>query len=170
MVVRDALRVTSIERTLLDLASLGVRVDRLAHEALAKRLTTKRKLVEVAERHRGRKGAPALLAAATGREVRSDLEAAFLAFLSDHGLPLPLTNVYLGRYTVDCLYAEQRLIVELDEHGHRSAYAFEEDRERDRHHATLGYTTIRVTEASLNASTAASIRSALDVLKHSLVD
>src|SRR5262249_33768855 len=98
-----------------------------------------------------RKGAPALLAAAIGRQVRSDLEAAFLTFLNDYELPLPLTNVYLGRYTVDCLYEDQKLIVELDEHGHRSAYAFEHDRERDRHHARLGYTTIRATERALNA-------------------
>jgi hypothetical protein len=55
LVVRDGLRVTSIERTLLDLASLGVNVDRLAHEALAKRLTTKTKLRNTADEHRGRK-------------------------------------------------------------------------------------------------------------------
>jgi very-short-patch-repair endonuclease len=94
----------------------------------------------------------------------------FLAFLTDHGLPLPQTNVYLGRYTADCLYADQKLIVELDEHGHQSAWAFEADRERDRHHATIGYATIRVTEASLSARLAAAIRSALDGLKRSLVD
>jgi len=133
-VVKDGLRVTSIERT------------------LAKRLTTQTTLVETAQRHRGRRGAPALLAAANGRPVRSDLERRFLAFLSDHGLPLPLTNVYLGRYTVDCLYEDHKLIIELDEHGHRSAHAFEEDRQRDRHHATLGYTTIRITDQALNAA------------------
>ncbi len=49
-------------------------------------------------------------------------------------------NVDLGRYTADCVYERQKLIIELDEHAHQSSWAFEEDRQRDRHHATLGYT------------------------------
>src|SRR5262249_20074393 len=138
--------------------SLGVNVDRLAHEALAKRLTTQTKLVETAQRHRGRRGAPALLAAANGRQLRSNLERRFLAFLNDDGLPLPLTHVSPGRYTADCLYEDHKLIIELDEHGHRSAHAFEEDRQRDRHHATLRYTTIRITDQALNAALAAQLR------------
>jgi very-short-patch-repair endonuclease len=121
-------------------------------------LTTKARLRDTADEHRGRKGAPALLAIAGARHVRSDLERLFLTFLTDHGLPLPMTNVYLGRYTADCLYEDHKLIIELDEHGHRSALAFEEDRERDRHHATIGYTTIRVTKPALNAALAGQLR------------
>jgi len=161
MVVRDGLQVTSIERTLLDLASISVDVDRLAHEALAKRLTTQAKLRDTASEHRGRRGAPALLAAANAKHVRGNLEREFLTFLNDHGLPLPLTNVKLGRHTVDGLYEEQRLVIELDEDGHRSAWAFEEDRERDRDHAALGHRTMRVTEGALNDRLARVLEQAL---------
>jgi very-short-patch-repair endonuclease len=161
IVVRDRLRVTSIERTLLDLASLGVDVDRLAHEAIAKRLTTQTKLRHTATEHRGRKGAPALLAAANAKHVRSKLERKFLTFLTDHGLPLPETNVKLGRHTVDGLYEDQKLVIELDEDGHRSAWAFEVDRERDRDHAATGHRTMRITEDALKDPLARVLRQAL---------
>ncbi len=78
LVVRDGLRVTSIERTLFDLASIGVGIDHLAHEALAKRLTSKDRLADTATRHRGRKGAPALQALVAAPHTRSDFERRFL--------------------------------------------------------------------------------------------
>ncbi len=67
-------------------------------------------------------------------------------------------NVDLGLYTADCVYEQHKLIIELDEHAHTSTWAFEADRQRDRHHATLGYTTIRVTERSLTKQLAAQLR------------
>lgn len=70
-------------------------------------------------------------------------------------------NVDLGRYTADCVYERHKLIIELDEHAHHSSWAFEADRQRDRHHATLGYTTIRITERSLTKQLAREIDEAL---------
>jgi len=47
---------------------------------------------------------------------------------------------------VDCLWREQRLIVELDGHEvHGTRAAFESDRERDRHLQAAGWTVVRLT-------------------------
>jgi hypothetical protein len=50
---RDGLRVTTIERTLVDIAATGADIRRMAHEAIAKKLTAQAKLKAFAEPHRG---------------------------------------------------------------------------------------------------------------------
>ena len=144
---RQGLRVTTIERTLLDIAATGADIRRLAQEALAKRLTTRRRISAVAARHKGERGAPALRRVAGEPHTRSDLERRFLRFLADNGFPQPACNEELGPFTVDCYWPEYQLVVEVDENAHQ--FAFEEDRARDRFLAGLGLRTMRVTEASL---------------------
>lgn len=59
------------------------------------------------------------------RIIRSELEERFQDFLIRIGLPLPQTNVVIEGYEVDCVWREQRLIVELDGHAtHSPTYAF----------------------------------------------
>jgi hypothetical protein len=144
---RDGLRVTTIERTLLDVAATGADIRRLAHEAIAKKLTTQAKLKALAERHRGERGAPALRKVAGEPHTRSHLERRFLTFLDDNGFPPPITNIELGPFTVDCFWPQFDLVVEVDEDAHR--LAFEEDRARDRYLAGLGLRAMRVTGQSL---------------------
>jgi hypothetical protein len=144
---RDGLRVTTIERTLLDIAATGAGIRRLAQEALAKRLTTRAKLQAMAERHKGERGAPALRRVAGEPHTRSDLERRFLRFLDDSGIPQPLWNEELGPFTVDCYWPQFGLVVEVDEDAHQ--YRFEEDRARDRYLAGQGLRAMRVTEQSL---------------------
>ena len=49
-------------------------------------------------------------------------------------------------YEVDCVWPEQRVIVELDGHAtHSPAYAFEADRARDRRLEAAGWRVIRLT-------------------------
>jgi hypothetical protein len=103
---RQGLRVTTIERTLLDIAASGADIRRLAHEAIAKRLTTQNKLKALADRHKGERGAPALRRVAGEPHTRSKLERRFLRFLSDNGLPEPLTNHPIGDYDVDCYWPQ----------------------------------------------------------------
>jgi very-short-patch-repair endonuclease len=144
---RDGMRVTTIERTLLDIAACGADIRRLAQEALAKRLTTQAKLSRLAQRHKGDRGAPALRRIAGEPHTRSNLERMFLRFLAENGFPQPQCNRQLGPFTVDCYWPEYQLVVEVDEDAHQ--FTFEEDRARDRYLAGLGLRTIRVTEASL---------------------
>lgn len=148
---RDGLRVTTIERTLFDIAATGADIRRLAHEAIAKRLTTQKKLHAFAERHRGERGAPAIRRVAGEPHTRSDLERRFLRFLDDNELPQPLSNHPIGPYHADCYWPEFELVVEVDEDAHK--VAFEEDRARDRYFVGLGLRVMRVTEEALRDTT-----------------
>ena len=79
---RDGLRVTTIERTLFDIAATGADIRRLAHEAIAKRLTTPGEAPGVRRRHRGERGAPALRRVAGEPHTRGRHERRFLRFLA----------------------------------------------------------------------------------------
>jgi len=80
------------------------------------------------------------------RRARSELEERFQDFLIRAGLPLPQTNVIVEGFEVDCVWPEQRLIVELDGHAtHSAAHAFELDRARDRRLEAAGWRVIRIT-------------------------
>ena len=99
-------------------------------------------------RRPGLKAIRALLDEATigARIIRSELEERFQDFLIRAGLPLPQTNVVIEGYEVDCVWPEQRVIVELDGHAtHSPAYAFELDRARDRRLEAAGWRVIRIT-------------------------
>jgi very-short-patch-repair endonuclease len=78
--------------------------------------------------------------------TRTELEARFLALCRRHRLPRPEVNVRVGRFRVDFLWRDQRLIVEVDGwEAHRTRSAFEEDRARDVRLKLLGYTVVRFT-------------------------
>ena len=63
----------------------------------------------------------------------SRLEKRFLALLKAADLPLPETNRPAGGRRVDCRWPAHRLTVELDGYRyHRSRYAWEQDRRRER--------------------------------------
>ncbi len=62
------------------------------------------------------------------------------------GLPQPLANVMLCGHLADFLWADQKLIVEVDgylTHGNRQA--FEADRRRDQRYIAAGYVVVRIT-------------------------
>lgn len=81
---------------------------------------------------------------------RSDLETAFLALWRRHGLSPPEVNVKLGRWEVDFLWREQRLVVEADCFAyHRGSIAFEDDHARDLDLRRQGFTVLRFTDRQL---------------------
>ena len=78
--------------------------------------------------------------------TRSELERKLLPTLQAAGLPRPLVNHRLGRYTIDFLWPDQKLVVETDGwagHGHR--VAFERDRARDADLQAQGFAVLRFT-------------------------
>ena len=78
--------------------------------------------------------------------TRSELERKLLPTLQAAGLPRPLVNHRLGRYTIDFLWPDQKLAVETDGwagHGHR--VAFERDRSRDADLQAQGFAVLRFT-------------------------
>ncbi len=81
---------------------------------------------------------------------KSRLEERFAPFLRRHNLPRARFNQWIlvgdKRFQVDCLWPDQRQIVELDGWaGHKTRTAFREDRARDRKLRVAGYGVTRLT-------------------------
>jgi elongation factor P len=116
-------------------------------------------------------GSPRLtdfLDARRSKPTRSQLEEAFLALVDAHDLPRPRRNERIataeGYVTVDAVWPEARLVVELDgyeTHGTRAAFV--RDRRRDRLLTLEGWRVIRVTYDDLQPGLAAQIRQLLAV-------
>jgi very-short-patch-repair endonuclease len=63
---------------------------------------------------------------------------------------MPEVNQRIGRFTVDFLWREQRLIVEVDAWTtHRGAQAFEDDHQRDLELGRHGFRVLRFTAAQI---------------------
>ena len=148
--------VTSVSRTLFDLAGdLPMRqLERALHEAEVRRLTDRLSLPDLLERYPRRRGAVKLRALLASKVpvgvTQNDFEELFVTFLDAHGLPRPRLNATLpirGRLLKpDCMWPEQRLLVELDGGGvHRTDRSFESDRQRDRILLVDGWRSTRIT-------------------------
>jgi very-short-patch-repair endonuclease len=82
--------------------------------------------------------------------TRSQLERRFLALCRRHRLPKPVVNARVGRYEVDFLWPEVRVVVEADSFEfHGSREAFERDRVKDAYLQARGYRVMRVTHRQL---------------------
>jgi hypothetical protein len=158
---RDGVPVTSVPRTLMDLAAVVTRpqLSRAAEQAEALRLADSLTLDALVARHTGRPGIRNLRAiAARGIEptlTRSELERRFLSIVETAGLPDPRPNAPLqiagGWIEVDCAWPAHRVVVELDGHAHHSTRAaFERDRARDRALQAAGWRVVRVTWRQLH--------------------
>lgn len=150
--VRDGFRVTSPARTILDLAacSSGRDLERAVAEARVNGLIRERQLRQVLSRYPGRRGSRALTALLDAEHdpafTRSELEQELLALVRRAGLASPRTNARLNGYEVDALWADERLVVELDSFRfHRSRSAFERDRRKSAELQTAGYRVLQVT-------------------------
>ncbi|MGN6816434.1 MAG: type IV toxin-antitoxin system AbiEi family antitoxin domain-containing protein [Solirubrobacterales bacterium] len=85
-----------------------------------------------------------------GRRMRSDLEEDFLRLCRRCRLSLPETNAKVGRWEVDFLWREERVVVETDSFAyHRGSVAFEDDHARDLDLRSAGFAVLRFTEAQL---------------------
>ena len=150
--------VTTPARTLLDLAGqlTPQQLERAIHETEYRRLASPLSLDALLTRHRGRPGTAALKRiverGALGLDItKSELETEFLAFLDAHDLARPKVNELIGAYTVDALWPQPRLVVELDSRqAHQTARAFEQDRARDRDLQVQGYRIVRITYRQLH--------------------
>ena len=76
--------------------------------------------------------------------TRSELERAFIAFLDDKGCDLPDFNVAIGASTVDAVFADQGIVVELDGvDGHSGERRVLRDHRRDLHRRADGLVPLR---------------------------
>ena len=143
---RDRIGVTTVPRTLLDLA--GMLPPRALQRALDQAVVIRRidlSFVDaVVARQRVSRPGTTL--------TRSDLEERFLAVCEAHDLPRPQVNRRVAGLEVDFLFSDARLVVETDGwrfHGTRAA--FERDRNRDARLTRAGYRTLRFTHRQLEA-------------------
>ena len=135
--MRQGLPLTSVPRTLVDLASSLPEDDlaRACHEAGVLYRTTPNRSTPSYDSCRMRLDARSSSACLSGEVpvTLSKLESRFLKLLGDARLPLPITNKVAGGHLVDCRWPEYRLTVELDSYRHHnSRHSWERDRLRER--------------------------------------
>jgi very-short-patch-repair endonuclease len=153
---KNGIPVTSPARTVVDFAAIASRdeAERAIAEACALKLTNEQLIRAAGDRAPNRPGVAAMRAIlgqpGGPRRTRSDGERELLRLIRAARLPVPATDVPLLGFTADYLWAEQRVIVELDSypaHGHRAA--FERDHRRDVVHRDAGYEVLRFTGRQL---------------------
>jgi very-short-patch-repair endonuclease len=148
--IRHQIPTTSPARTLLDLATQVTQrdLDRATDEARVHRLVTDPSLNEQFQRYPHHRGTAALRRAIQTEPAltRSEAERRLLELIRAAGLPEPETNARVGRWEVDFLWREARLIVEVDGYAfHSSRSSFERDRRRDADLTAHGIRVMRVT-------------------------
>jgi hypothetical protein len=170
---RDGIPVTTVARTLLDIAPIATtkQLRRATNEAERRGLLDARAIDQLIERHRGRNGMKqfvAVTAAVTAgtHRTRSDLEADFLAFCKRHHIETPVANGEIAGYEVDVHWPGTTLIVELDGYEyHRTPTSFEQDRRKDADLKLRGYTVIRVTGVWMDTDPAGLARTIRQLLR-----
>lgn len=162
MTTHDQIPVTTVPRTLFDLAAVSS-IDTVEHalrESEYLQLHDRLSLPDLLARYPGRRGCRTIRECLRRRadlpagRARSWLEREFLPFLRRSGLPRPRLNVWLqvdGRsLQVDCLWPG-RVVVELDGFaGHGTRVAFRQDRARDRRLRVAGYGVTRIAPEQLD--------------------
>jgi very-short-patch-repair endonuclease len=156
MTERDRIPVTSLSRTVLDLATLDAgRTAKDLRRCEELNLLDLREFEALLARTAGHKGHSTLSRAVELYQpdlavTRSDVERDFRELVRGAGLPAPAMNYVVGGYELDCWWEEARLAVELDTFGtHGSRLSFEEDRKRQRELGLLGIRLERVTDRQL---------------------
>jgi very-short-patch-repair endonuclease len=149
--IHDGIPVTTVARTLVDLADLLPldALSRALHEAEVLRLLD---VAAIERSMNGRRGVPKLRAILTdpGHHTRSELESRFAALCHRERLPLPRLNAFVRigdqLREVDALWPRHRVIAELDGAAvHLTRRAFETDRAKDLTLAAEGYLVVRIT-------------------------
>jgi very-short-patch-repair endonuclease len=157
--IEAGIPVTSIERTLLDIAA-SLDIKQLEQAVVAADRTGRlrwQELDRLLVRTLRRPGAPRLRQVAhrvspNAVNAKSPPEVDFLALCREAGLHEPHVNVLVGPYQIDFLWPGERVVVETDSYAfHRDRLAFEEDRKRTLALTADGYEVHRVTALMLES-------------------
>jgi len=156
------IRVTSVARTLLDVATtqpLAV-LQRAMERSEILELFDLREVQAVIDRHPTSHGVPALRVALElyrdHERTRSDLEAFFRDLCAEHRVERPQVNAIVEGVEVDFLWRRQRLVVEVDGRAtHLTRAAFERDRAKDAKLTLTGYRVVRFTYRQIERDPAA---------------
>jgi very-short-patch-repair endonuclease len=147
--IGDGLAVTTVARTLVDLADVltAHQLTRACHRAEHLRLLHAPSITPLTgRRSRALTTALAELAVHAPHITRSELEERFLALLAAAALPRPRVNARVAGHEVDFLWPAERLVAETDGAAtHLTTAAFEHDRRRDAALLLAGYRVVRFT-------------------------
>ncbi|HEX2160640.1 MAG TPA: type IV toxin-antitoxin system AbiEi family antitoxin domain-containing protein [Thermoleophilaceae bacterium] len=151
----DGVPVTTVERTLLDIAPMlsSKNLEAAINTADKHDLVDPERLRSALERYAGRRGVRALrqlLDRHTFVLTASQLEREFLPIARSAGLGQPKTGAWLNGFEVDFFWPDLGLVVETDGlRYHRTPAAQARDRLRDQAHAAAGLSTLRFTHAQV---------------------
>lgn len=153
----DGLPMTSVPRTLLDLAQILPvrRLEKVVEAADRKGDLDINAIQDVLCRYRGHRGRKPLKriigSFISTPDVNEGIERDFQLFLHEYGFPTPQTNVLVEGLLVDCWWPDARFVVELDSRGwHKTWQAHERDRRRDAILLRAGITSLRITHHRLH--------------------
>jgi very-short-patch-repair endonuclease len=154
IVISNGIAVTSVPRTLMDLAPRYSiqELRRMINEAEYQRLADRALFADRLSRSPNARGARKLkrVLATNAPPSRSELERRFHQLIAGKGFPAPRRNSIVEirgeRFEVDAWWPEHRLVVELDGvRAHDTDNRFELDRRRDELFTTEGIRVVRVT-------------------------
>jgi very-short-patch-repair endonuclease len=150
--VRQGIPVTSLARTLVDLADVAS-ADELEQAIRAAERLHGFDRAQLRPIH-GRRGTRRLTRPQPF--TRGHLERLFQRVVAGAGLPAPRMNVPFGPYELDALWPEAKVVVEIDDWAtHGTRQAFEADRARDRVLSVAGLRPVRITHEDLTTGSAA---------------
>jgi hypothetical protein len=155
IVWRDGLRVTTVARTLIDLATVLTphQLERVCHRSAFLRILD---TTGIDTPPRALRAALSTLEHGEPQMTRSELEERFLSLIAQLDLPTPLVNGRIQGHEVDFHWPRHRLIVEVDgAAAHLTSTAFEEDRRRDAELQVAGWRVVRFTWRQLTHGTEA---------------
>lgn len=152
----DAIPVTTVARTLVDLAGVvpQAHLSKALREAEHLRVADLRQIEEAMRRTRNRPGPGHANLRAVLEEhrergtqlTRSVLEDHFVALLEAHRIPAADMNAGVHGDEVDAFWSRSKLVVELDGWArHKDRHAFQRDREKSNALTQAGYTVLRFT-------------------------
>lgn len=174
----ETLPITTVERTLLDLASMASarvlegaidRAYRRAELDLGRIDDVLRRRPKAAGRRRLRE---ALDPYRDPAFTRSRAEILFLEAVKRAGLPSPAMNTFVAGFELDAFWEQERFAVEIDgwsSHGGRAA--FERDRKRQEEMKLAGIDSIRITARRIEREpeqVTGRLRALLDRRRHEL--
>ena len=152
--IHEGIPVTTVPRTIFDLAPLGPRA---VKQAIAKaeylHLTDPLSLAALVERYEHRQHTRVIKQVLADYQAgqgitANDFEDALDSFLETHGFPAPEKNAWiqLGDRWIkgDFVFRAQRLIVETDGGMHRTVFGQRSDHARDRAALAHGWRTLRI--------------------------
>jgi hypothetical protein len=168
----DGIPVTSVERTLLDLAAVlpAQRLRTVIETAQRNGRYDHRRVLALLDVSNGHRGTGALQAAINDLHdvppaTRSQLEQLALEIIRAAGLPEPTVNPSVEGETVDLSWPQYNLVVEIDSYRyHHQRRAFESDRRRANTLTLANVTLLRFTDRDLTQTPerfAAQIRQAI---------